>query len=132
RLGQDDETPLKAAWLHQPLDALARGVIKLVVDADDQMRRHHKVLEAFGDQPCNLSERLGGRQTPPTHSSRPPPPRPRPPLPPRPPSPAAPFPTRRSTPPKRAAIPCIAIWISSSASAVRRSLSAFASRWPAS
>ena len=37
---------------------------------------------------------------------------------------------RQST--RRAAMPCIAILISSSASAARRSLSALASRWPAS
>ena len=39
-----------------------RELIKLLVDADDEMGRGDEMGEAFGDQPGNLAERLGGDQ----------------------------------------------------------------------
>src|SRR3954447_13711504 len=62
RLGEDDETALETALLRHPLDPLARGVIKGVVDADYQMRRRHQVREAATHQRHDFGQCLAGQQ----------------------------------------------------------------------
>src|SRR5450755_287900 len=62
RLCQDHKTALEAALFRQPLDSIARGFVKGIVDPDHQMRRRHQVGETVADQSGDLGERLARNQ----------------------------------------------------------------------
>src|SRR5258705_9348210 len=62
RLGQDHQTALEAALFRQPLDPLARGLVKRIVDPDHEMRRRDQMRETIAHQSGDFAERFRRNQ----------------------------------------------------------------------
>src|SRR6185295_9544742 len=61
-LGQNHQPAFEAALGGPPFDLLAGGLVKLVVDADDEMRGCDQMREAVADQRHDLAERFADDQ----------------------------------------------------------------------